>query len=132
MIGTFRWNLVSGMIGFIGTLFVSLPNNIMKTAFIQSCYSFAFLFFFAFVIRWVLGILIHSSGVGPQVPHQQSDQDNLQRGQSIDLATPNEDSLSIDSVEDSLFAPLNPPKLSTKLDQDPEELVKALRRMTDE
>jgi hypothetical protein len=133
MSGTIRWNLITGLVGFLGTLLVSMPQNIFKTALIQSCYSFAFLFLFTFVVRWVLGLMLAaSSSEGPTLP--QATEQELAKGQTIDLATPSEDLLSAADVpaEEELFAPLNPPKLSTKVDQSPEELAQALRHMSEE
>lgn len=147
MIGSYRWNLFAGGIGLIGTLFVSLPNNIWETALIQSLYSFLSLFLLTFVIRWVFGFLIRTSNTGSSksgIKHGQ--ETGSPRGRTIDLSTPADGDPNLPEVEqqqgtgtsgaptdeDSLFTPLNPPKLSTKLEQDPEELVRALRRMTDE
>jgi hypothetical protein len=147
MIGSYRWNLFAGGIGLVGTLIISLPNNIWETALIQSLYSFLSLFLLTFIIRWVFGFLIRTSNAGSlkagAVHHQESDSP---RGRTIDLSTPADGEPILPRVEqqqgtgtyaasmdeDSVFTPLNPPKLSTKLEQDPEELVRALRRMTEE
>lgn len=134
MIGTFRWNLVTGLVGFLGTLAVSLPHNIMKTALVHSCYSFVFLFIFTFILRWALGLVLHSSRkTGAEGPEAREDEFMI-KGQTIDLATPEDGNGAgqAASGEDDAFAPLNPPKLSTKIDTNPEELVKAIRHMSEE
>lgn len=148
MIGSYRWNLFAGGIGLVGTLLISLPNNIWETALIQSLYSFLSLFLLTFIIRWVFGFLIRTSNSGSFKPGVTFDQEtDSPRGQTIDLSTPADGEVILPRVdqqqgtgtnpanldEDSVFTPLNPPKLSTKLEQqDPEELVRALRRMTEE
>jgi hypothetical protein len=134
MIGNFRWNLATGLVGFLGTLAVSLPRNIIKTALVQSCYSFVFLFIFTFVVRWVLGLALHSGRNPGKEGLGGHDAELMTKGQTIDLATPEDGAVSTqaDSGEEDIFAPLNPPKLSTKIDKNPEELVKAIRHMSEE
>lgn len=137
MIGSFRWNLFAGAVGFLGTLLASLPRNVWSTAFIHSCYSFLFLFIFTFAFRWVLGLLVQSSEMSRVKVEQPGAGAEPHRGRSIDLSTPEDGGMpgsqSDPAPEESFaFTPLNPPKLSTKLDQDPDELAKALRRMTEE
>ena len=134
MAGTFRWNIVVGLIGFAVNLMISLPNNVMKTAFIQSGYSFIFLFLFTFLVRWLIGMILHSVEA-PQVPDLQDTPSGPTVGRTIDLATPDEDA-GMAAVGDSEqaeegFAPLRPPKLSTKIEQSPEELAQILRQMTE-
>lgn len=136
MIGTFRWNLLAGTVGFIGTLLASFHSNVWSTVLIHSIYSFLILFLFTFVVRWVLNVLILSSGTGSRPILESHESDGIRKGQSIDLSTPddvglplNGDSGQGDQME---FTPLNPPKLTTKLDNNPQELANALRRMTDE
>lgn len=143
MIGTYKWNLITGLVGFLGTLAISMPRNIPKTAFIQSGYSFAFLFAFTFIVRWVLGVALHqpqSAGDADLVDGESDDA----KGLHIDLATPEDvpqaaltaSQPSADAPaaaeETEGFTPLNPPKLSSKLGQEPEELARALRHMTTE
>ncbi|WP_438446917.1 hypothetical protein [Gorillibacterium sp. sgz5001074] len=137
MIGSFRWNLFAGAVGFAGTLLASFPRNVWKTALIHSFYSFLFLILFTFVVRWVLALLIASSGVRSGPGDIQETGTEPHKGRTIDLSTPDNGEMpgsqTEQGSEDSLsFTPLNPPKLTTKMDQDPEELVKALRRMTEE
>lgn len=134
MIGTFRWNLFAGTVGLIGTFLMSISRNVLGTALIQSFYSFIFLFLFTFLIRWILGILVHTSSAQASMPLHKGEQSDSHIGKSIDYSTPDASPLPLagSEEEDSGFAPLNPPKLTTKVDQDPEELVKALRRMTEE
>lgn len=138
MIGSFRWNLLAGLIGFCGTMLISLPKNVWKTALVQSAYSFLFLFIFLFAVRWVLGFMIQASNASAPAHAVPGDtkEEAFRKGQSIDLSTPDEGVYPQDPAaapaEDSGFAPLNPPKLTTKLDANPEDLVKALRHMSEE
>lgn len=136
MIGSFRWNLYAGAIGLIGTFLMSFSQNVLSTALLQSFYSFAFLFFFTFLVRWILKILISASGANADRNTSQEERTDAHKGQSVDYSTPADDPLFNRDApaedDESAFAPLNPPKLSTKLDQEPEEFVKAIRRMTEE
>ena len=134
MIGTFRWNLATGIVGFLGTLLISMPHNILKTALTQSCYSFVFLFLFTFVVRWLLGTVLRSNGVSEEALASAAELNSAPKGQTIDLATPDDGSFPgmAPAAEDGGFSPLNPPKLTTKMDHHPEELVKAFRQMTEE
>lgn len=138
MIGTYRWNLITGLIGFLGTLAISMPRNIPKTALVQSGYSFALLFVFTYIIRWVLGMVIHSTAAAEPLPEEslepEQEQELAHKGQSIDLATPDDQAYPDvpQPEEEEAFVPLAPPKLSTKLEQDPERLAKALRQMSEE
>lgn len=148
MIGSLRWNMGIGVIGFVGTFLISAPKNVMKTVLIQSSYSFISLFLLAFVLRWLLGLLIQSSGVSLDPAEKDMDDMLMVKGQTIDLSTP-DDSYSksnsstgsskryltdkeLSPEDQTEFAPLKPPKLTTKQDIRSEELAKALRHLKDE
>lgn len=129
-----------GGLGAVATFLASFSNNILTTTLLRSLYSFVILFALVFVFRWILGILLAepSSETGqPSTPEEPA------RGQTIDLTTPDEpiaksgDSSpsgrqSTEQEEDDGFAPLNPPKLATKDQVNSEELVKALRHLSEE
>lgn len=136
MIGSFRWNVVAGVIGLIGTFMISVSQNVMKTALVQSLYSFLFLFFFTFAVRWVLGILVSASEANADGPPVREEAADSFRGRNIDYSTPEDGAAppedNPEQGDQDGFAPLNPPKLTTKMDQQPDELAKALRRMTEE
>ncbi|MFM9327089.1 hypothetical protein [Paenibacillus mesotrionivorans] len=136
MAGNMKWNLVTGLIGFAGTLALSMPQNILKTAFIQSLYSFIFLFLITFLARWLLGLIAqsaHTPESAAEAVSRELEREEEVRGTRIDLATPEDDSPVLPQAEtDTGFTPLNPPKLSTDFGEHrTEDAVKALRQMTD-
>lgn len=137
MAGNLKWNLVTGLIGFGGTLALSMPHNILKTAFIQSLYSFIFLFLITFLARWLLGLIAqsaHTPESAAEAVTRELEREEETRGTRIDLATPDDQAAILPHAEvDTGFTPLNPPKLSTDLgEQRTEDVVKAIRHMTDE
>jgi energy-coupling factor transporter transmembrane protein EcfT len=128
MIGSIRWNIALGLIGFILTFFVSISNNIFSTTILHSLYSGLILFIVAFIFRWFFGTLFMESPsekhIGSQLnlitPDETDEIHQLMRGdQEIDR-------------EPSEFTPLNPPKLVSKRNLDPEEMVKAIRHMSED
>jgi hypothetical protein len=128
MIGTILWNLVLGIFGFILSFFISISNNIFTTALKNGIYSGIILFLVAFLFRWIFGTLLLTTPVETHI------------GNKLDLITPDESDeihqlLRNDKekeTESSDFIPLNPPKLVSKRVSDPEELVKALRHMSED
>lgn len=134
MAGNVKWNLMTGLIGFAGTLALSMPHNLLKTAFIQSLYSFIFLFLITFLARWLLGLVTQSAQTpdsAAEAVSRELEREEEIRGTRIDLATPDDAPVLYQAEADTGFAPLNPPKLSTDLGERPEDVVKAIRQMTD-
>ncbi|MNC56894.1 hypothetical protein D3C75_1065180 [compost metagenome] len=135
MAGNFKWNLVTGLIGFAGTLALSMPHNIWKTAFIQSLYSFIFLFLITFLARWLLGLIAQSAqspDSAAEAVNRELEREEETRGMTIDLATPDDSPMMPQAEGDTGFMPLNPPKLSTDMgEHSTEDVVKAIRQMTD-
>jgi hypothetical protein len=137
MIGSWRWNAASGGFGALLTLLFSLGNNPLLTTLIRGLIAFVVFALMALAVRFFLGVLL--------LPASRPDPDELaeeDRGNVLDLVTPEDgDSLSEMMKENwsdgkdspvSGFQPLEPIKL-VKLDEpDPEEVVKAIRRLTDE
>jgi hypothetical protein len=128
MIGTIRWNLALGCFGFILNYMLSFSSNVFSTAFTRSLISGVILFLLAFLFRWFLGTIFDPAPAEPNV------------GNKFDFITPDE-SAEIHHLirsdieaekEESVFAPLNPPKLVSKQNLDPEEMVKALRHMSED
>jgi NhaP-type Na+/H+ and K+/H+ antiporter len=129
MIGSIRWNLALGSFGFILSFIFSLSNNIFTTALKNGLYSGIILFLVAFIFRWLFGSLLLAAPVETHI------------GNKLDLITPDE-SNEIHQLmrnanekvnEESEFIPMNPPKLvSKRISSDPDELVKALRHMSED
>lgn len=139
MAGKIGFNWLFGAIGFIITFIVSFSNNILTTSLIRSCIAFAVWFILAFALRWLLGILrtLPSEPKIPEMGAAADDDEDL--GTMLDLTTPDESEELNDLLkqkpevpsEPSGFSPLNPPKLVKTSEQDPEEMVKALRHLTE-
>ena len=140
MIGTIRWNALIGGLGAAATFISSYSNNILTTTLLRTLYSFVILFALVFVFRWVLGTVI--GGSNPLRDHAGPQPEDAIRGQRIDFTTPDEpsglsgesDSPARDNREqdESGFSPLNPPKLATRNKVDSEEMVKALRHLSED
>jgi hypothetical protein len=129
MIGTIRWNIGLGGFGFILTFMFSFSNNVFSTAFVRSFLSGLVLFFIVFLFRWIMGTIIFPSSPTETIV-----------GKKFDFVTPDE-SIEIHQLmrtdsetvaDEPSFAPLNPPKLVSKHNMDPEEMVKAIRHMSED
>jgi hypothetical protein len=140
MIGTIRWNLILGLIGFGLTFFSSLSTNLFLTTLIRSFYGFIILFIAAFLIRWLLGSVVGLNQLGARV-----EETDASKGKNVDMLTPNEEQSlqellrqnmekSVEtSPEEIPFSPLKPPKLISKVkEENPEDLANAVRRLTEE
>jgi hypothetical protein len=126
MIGSIRWNIVLGIFGFFLTFFLSISNNIFSTSFLHSLYSGSILFMVAFIFRWFFGTLFMEASNEKHI------------GNNLDFVTPDESDeihqlmRDSDKEEQFEFTPLNPPKLVSKSNMDPEEMVKAIRHMSED
>ncbi|GIP21450.1 hypothetical protein [Paenibacillus sp. J22TS3] len=139
MAGKIGFNWLFGAIGFIITFIVSFSNNILVTSVVRSCIAFVVWFVLAFALRWLLGFLT-SPPAEPELPVMEAEQEEeTDRGTVLDMTTPDESEELNDLLkqkpdapsEPSGFSPLNPPKLVKTSEQDPEELAKALRHLTE-
>ncbi|WP_135547195.1 hypothetical protein [Paenibacillus cymbidii] len=137
MLGTIRWNIATGIIGFILTFLISYPNNVLSVTLKNSFYSMIIMFVCMFGFRFVLGVLMDP---GKQKEDMQGEeQQEPAKGTTIDLTTPADTELrgglskgTLDDSDDSPFTPLNPPKLVSKVKNGtPEELTRALRQMSE-
>lgn len=138
MIGSIRWNFIVGAVSFLITFALSISNNIWLTTIIRSFYSFVILFLVVFLCRWILGSF---AGLNQHTPSQNIEASKETRGIAVDAITPDQDEELHQMLKHSLdpndsfasdFSPLNPPKLSTKVNSNPEELVQALRQMSED
>ncbi|WP_068786028.1 hypothetical protein [Paenibacillus phocaensis] len=140
MPGKLRYYLLSGFIGFLITFAVSAGNNLFMTSFIRGLISFAVWFLLAFAASWMLGFLKEMPGEFASSP-ETGVAPEAGKGGNLDLMTPDESEQLNDLLKpapaasdaEMQFAPLNPPKLvKTPDDQDPEELVKIVRHLTEQ
>lgn len=137
MIGTIRINFIVGGIACVITFLLSVGDNLFLTTFLHSLYSFTIMFVLSFGFRFVLGVIGGSAQLHSDVQNHNHSGSHI--GNQVDLTTPVEEeaarqSLSMDKSDsaDSMFAPLNPPKLATKTNLDPGQLAGALRRMSED
>lgn len=142
MIGTIRWNLIVGAVGFVLTFALSMGSNIWLTTLLRSCYSFATLFVVVFLFRWILGSfggLIGLQDAGSSAP---AAGEEPAKGQALDMLTPDDEEdlhrmlknqpAPPAAEEDATFTPLDPPKLTTRTQLQADEMAQAVRRMSQE
>ncbi|AOZ94245.1 hypothetical protein [Paenibacillus crassostreae] len=135
--GKLRINLMVGALGFVVTFLFTSINNLYMTSFIRALFAFAIWFILAVVFRWVIVITTSTS-------HAEADEESAlesthdQRGTHFDLKLPMDSEEINDLLKpkpessnggDTGFTPLNPPKLVSA--QDPEQLAKAVRHLTE-
>lgn len=143
MIGNIRINVIVASLAGLFTFALSIGNNLLMTTCLRSVYSFLILFVLTFGFRWVLGLMIgaeYAAGGSSRV--NASSESSV--GQALDMTTPDEDEETRQLMKANLgnnnnspskemeFSPLNPPKLVTKNNLDPEQLAGALRRMSED
>ncbi|MDU0201333.1 MULTISPECIES: hypothetical protein [Paenibacillus] len=142
MIGTIRLNfIVAGLAGLL-TFGLSIGNNLFLTSCLKTLYSFLILFILTFGFRWVLGLMIGAEHAAGHAQYANMTPDSSV-GQTLDLTTPEDEETRellkanmgnkhTPSSADMQFSPLNPPKLVTKNNLEPEQLAGALRRMSED
>jgi hypothetical protein len=143
MIGTMRINFIVAALSCVCTFILSVGNNLFLTTCLKSLYSFIILFILTFGFRWVFGVFAGSNIFSEQNDTQLAT-DDAHVGSQLDLATPDDDEATRQMLKNNLdnpgttkpnemsFSPLNPPKLVTKDNLDPEQLAGALRRMSED
>jgi hypothetical protein len=139
MLGTYRWNITIGFVGMVLTVLFSIGGNLLLTTLLRGFYCFIVLFILGFPLRWFLGTIIGIKDMD-MIVDGESGTDNQVKGNHIDYSTPNdEDEMRISqpgeesaSSKEQPFSPLTPPKLASKDNLDPEELVKAIRHMSED
>ncbi|CAM3939169.1 hypothetical protein L1N85_01120 [Paenibacillus alkaliterrae] len=145
MLGTWRWNVVFGLIGTVLTVAFSIGNNPISVMLLRSVYAFIAFFVLAYGVRVVLAFILQP----PSLVGEHSEQD-VGKGNQFDMQTPDETydlnqllksqlqdgaippSVETPSNEAADFRPLNPPQLLSAKNTQPEELVKAIRHLTGE
>lgn len=129
MIGSILWNAVAGLAGAALIFLLSYGHNPLATSGVRALYSFLTLFAVTFAVRWLLATALKNGDGPPEAAPpspEAAEASEDEKGQSIDFTTPDDD-----YVDD--FSPLNPPKLKTvKGPQNPEELAKAIRHMSEQ
>ncbi|OWA33785.1 hypothetical protein B9G55_20850 [Saccharibacillus sp. O16] len=149
MKGTIRVNLIFALIGFVITFLFAVRTNLPVTSLIRGGIGAFVWFLLAFLFRIVLGALEplpkEKTGGGSLAPNSAPGGDT--RGMALDMVTPDEsdelnDLLKPDADKTRMteertaqindFQPLNPPKLVSTQERNPEELAKAVRHLTED
>lgn len=130
------------LFGFTITFLLSLNHNILSTSIIRGLLSGIIFFLLAFALRLLLGVVFGSSSKHTESSSSVEIIESMNafeehKGRSLDLTTPNEDDelnqlLKQQPIAIEPFKPLNPPKLSTKITDDPKQMAQAMRQMSEE
>jgi hypothetical protein len=133
------FNLLIGALGFVITFLTSSINNLYMTSLIRSFIAFVIWFLLSLVFKWIMGIMTTRPDDGTWEEGEiKSDTVMDQRGVRFDLTLPDDSEELNDLLKpkpessiggDHGFTPLNPPKLVSA--QDPEQLAKAVRHLTE-
>jgi hypothetical protein len=142
MIGSMKWNTYCACFSMLFTFLLSLSNNEWITSFIRGLYAFIIVFILVYAIRFILGTVAGFNAIMTPEQSHSIHMDNPLAGTAVDLATPSDDELINTMLKQQLagempgealqFEPLQPQKLVTKENLDPEVLVRSLREMSDE
>ncbi|AJY76591.1 hypothetical protein [Paenibacillus beijingensis] len=138
MIGTWRWNVSIGLVGFIFTCLVSIAKNPLPVTGLRGIYAFIAFFAFGYVIRLMARLTI---SVPDRVQRTDAAPDQSGKGEHLDYVTPdNGEDLNellrsgLSGKDDTAraqpgaFKPLKPPHLvSTARSKNPQELAEAVR-----
>lgn len=132
MIGSIRWNILFGTVGFLLTFLMSIGSNFLVRALLNSAYSFLIMFAVVFALRWILGTLVGLKAVSDPVELAAEDV-----GNAVNETTPDDQDQLNDLLKNQLkgpesaepFVPLQPKKLASVPDADPEQLAQALRQL---
>ncbi|WP_127580658.1 hypothetical protein [Paenibacillus koleovorans] len=139
MIGTVRWNLALGVLGFGLTFLLSVGDNYFTTTLLHSSYGFIIMFGVGFAVRWVLGTL---AGL-KELQHEEGNEavEEAGKGNSVYSVTPNDEAELNELLKNGMngasapspdeFTLLKPKRLTTAPGE-PEEMAQALRRFTEE
>lgn len=125
-----------GAAGFLFGFLLSMNKNPISTTLLRGVYAFIIFFVIAFVVRIVLSQLIVSND--EQVSSGADASGDV--GHQVDLVAADEDlhdlikpkSMEEEDALKAEFTPLNPPKLVKVAEQEPEQLAKAIRHLTEE
>lgn len=137
MIGSIRWNIYIGFVGFLLTFAMSVGSNFPVRALLHGAYSFLILFAVVFALRWFLGTLAGLKGVADPDPANPAADDQV--GHTVNEMTPDDQDQLNDLLKTQLnrpdaadpFVPLQPKKLASVPDADPEHLAQMLRQLKD-
>jgi hypothetical protein len=138
MIGSWRLIVGFGAFGALLTLMFSYSSNPLGTTLVHSIYAFLTFTVVAIIIKIVLGQLLQPSN---KHEIQLLDGQDEDRGANLDMITPDEGDELTEMMKERWadgkggapsFQPLVPKRLVSLDNPNPEEVVQAIRRLTDE
>lgn len=145
MIGSWRIKVGFGGFGAFLTLLFSLSSNPLETTLVRCVYAFVAFTAVAFAIAFVLGQLLQPARAAAQAIPALEDAPDAERGANLDLTIPDEgeqltelmkerwaDGKGGAPAETPSFQPLVPKRVVSLDNPNPEEVVQAIRRLTDE
>jgi hypothetical protein len=135
MNGFWRLTIWFGVFGAALTFLFSISHNKIETTLLRSVYAFLAFAALALLVRVVLGVLLRPALTQTAPPAGE------EKGNALDMVTPEDDGLNelmkeqwADGKDKPVagFQPLNPAKLVSLEHPKTEEVVQAVRRMTNE
>ncbi|QHT60720.1 hypothetical protein GXP70_12705 [Paenibacillus lycopersici] len=143
MIGSWRWNVMLGIVGSLLTLLFSLSSNGLAITGLRCLYAFLAFFAVAYPFRALIAFILRPSPVSAFRMGSDADAAIEDKGQTIDYATPDQGDELNELLKHQMdgsalpetgqppdFKPLSPPKLVSTQNKEPEELAKAIRHLT--
>ncbi|MFC4598965.1 hypothetical protein [Cohnella hongkongensis] len=142
MKGSWRFTIGFGVFGALLTCVISLSNNPLGTTLLRSLYAFLAFAALALALSFVLGQLL-----APGKPAAAAAESGPDRGSVLDLTTPDEGEALSEMLKEQWtdgrpeatadeevkgFQPLQPKRVVSLDNPNPEEVAQAIRRLTDE
>ncbi|MFB9273586.1 hypothetical protein [Cohnella cellulosilytica] len=142
MNGSWRFTIGFGVFGALLTCVISLSNNPLGTTLLRSFYAFLAFVALAFAASFVLGQLLSPGKLAASGGELSPD-----RGSVLDLTTPDEGEALSEMLKEQWsdgnpettkdeqfkdFQPLQPKRVVSLDNPNPEEVAQAIRRLTDE
>lgn len=136
MSGKWRWTFGFGVFGAALVFLFQVSRNTLGTTLLRSLYAFIVFALLALAIRIALAVLLKPAAVPSLKPSEQ------ESGSQIDLSTPDDGAELTGMMKEQWtsdaeqkitgFQPLNPARLVSLDRPATEDVVQAVRRMTDE
>lgn len=147
MQGTWRWNVIFGLMGLGLTVLFSIGNNPLSVMMLRGLYALIAFFLLAYPARFIMALILRP----PAIIGEAAESDDA-KGNTLDMTTPDEGEDLNDLLKSQLqggqaeqeqggsdkheadpnFRPLTPPQFVSSTNKQPEDLAKALRHLTGE
>jgi hypothetical protein len=132
MIGNWKWNFCIALASGLLTLGLSWPKNPALTTAIRSLTAFVIIFAAVYAVRWLWGIALRTD---------ERTEEGTEAGRNVDLTTPADDKALLQEMLSNPtggepgaddFVPLQPEKLVSRDKLSPEQMTRAVRRMSED